>query len=218
MYWAPDHEERLADCWRPLSTLAASALVAMISSRSATGGVSNSGEAGDRRDCQRRTTPAPGPEPEACARVDILRVIGRPRPLQLSGHGSGVLGGVGSLEGRRPSSPAKPSGGRVATGRPLAYTYTGAGVRVGRCQERRLLQGSRLRFPIRERCVPRREPDRRSGPTLGLREDRYRLLGAIEGRVFVLIYTMRGSAIRIISARKANSKEVREYEQNTSEG
>ena len=40
----------------------------------------------------------------------------------------------------------------------------------------------------------------------------------IEGRVFVLIYTIRGSAIRIISARKANSKEIREYEQNTREG
>ena len=49
-------------------------------------------------------------------------------------------------------------------------------------------------------------------------EDRYRLLGEIEGRVFVLIYTIRGSAIRIISARKANSKEVREYEQSTREG
>ena len=46
-------------------------------------------------------------------------------------------------------------------------------------------------------------------------EDRYRLLGAIEGRVFVVIYTMRGSAMRIISARKANGREVREYEQNT---
>ena len=46
-------------------------------------------------------------------------------------------------------------------------------------------------------------------------EDRYRLLGAIEGRVVVVIYTVRGSAIRIISARKASAKEVREYEQNT---
>ena len=45
-------------------------------------------------------------------------------------------------------------------------------------------------------------------------EDRYRLLGAIERRVLVLIYTMRGSAIRIISARKANRKEVREYERD----
>ena len=46
-------------------------------------------------------------------------------------------------------------------------------------------------------------------------EDRYRLLGAIEGRVFAVIYTMRASAIRIVSARKANGREVREYEQNT---
>ncbi len=48
-------------------------------------------------------------------------------------------------------------------------------------------------------------------------EDRYRLLGAVEGRVFVVIYTIRGSTIRIISARKANRREVREYEQNTVE-
>ena len=46
-------------------------------------------------------------------------------------------------------------------------------------------------------------------------EDRYRLLGAVEGRVFVVIYAMRGSTIRIISARKANRREVREYERNT---
>ena len=46
-------------------------------------------------------------------------------------------------------------------------------------------------------------------------EDRYRLLGAVESRVFVVIYTMRNAAIRIISARKANRREVREYEQNT---
>lgn len=46
------------------------------------------------------------------------------------------------------------------------------------------------------------------------REDRYRLLGGIEGRVFVLIYMMRGSTIRLISARKANKKEVQEYEQD----
>ena len=45
-------------------------------------------------------------------------------------------------------------------------------------------------------------------------EHRYRLLGAIGGRVFVVIYTMRGSAMRIISACKANGREVREYEQN----
>ncbi|MCY3821057.1 MAG: BrnT family toxin, partial [Gammaproteobacteria bacterium] len=46
-------------------------------------------------------------------------------------------------------------------------------------------------------------------------EDRYRLLGAVEGRVFVVIYTMRHSRIRIISAGNANRREVREYERNT---
>ena len=46
-------------------------------------------------------------------------------------------------------------------------------------------------------------------------ENRYRLLGAVDDRVFVVVYTMRGSNIRIISARKANRREVREYEHNT---
>ena len=46
-------------------------------------------------------------------------------------------------------------------------------------------------------------------------EDRYRLLGTIEDRVFVVIYTMRGPVVRIISARKANARETREYERNT---
>ncbi len=42
-------------------------------------------------------------------------------------------------------------------------------------------------------------------------EDRYRALGMIEERVYVVVYTVRGSAIRIISARKANAKEVGDY-------
>ncbi len=47
-------------------------------------------------------------------------------------------------------------------------------------------------------------------------EDRYRLLGTIEGRIFVVVFTVRNSAIRVISARKANKREVWEYEKNTS--
>ena len=43
-------------------------------------------------------------------------------------------------------------------------------------------------------------------------EDRYQLLGSIEGRVFFVAYTMRGHRTRIISARKANRREVSEYE------
>ena len=49
-------------------------------------------------------------------------------------------------------------------------------------------------------------------------EDRYQLLGTIERRVFVLVYTARGEVIRIISARKANQREVEDYENSTREG
>lgn len=47
-------------------------------------------------------------------------------------------------------------------------------------------------------------------------EDRFRALGAIEGRVFVVVYTKRDSVIRIISARRANRREVRRYEESHS--
>lgn len=46
-------------------------------------------------------------------------------------------------------------------------------------------------------------------------EDRYRLLGMIDGRAYVVIYTVRVSVIRIISARKANTREIAKYEYNT---
>jgi len=43
-------------------------------------------------------------------------------------------------------------------------------------------------------------------------EDRYQVLGAVEGRVFFVAYTLRGQTIRIISSRKANRREVHAYE------
>lgn len=48
-------------------------------------------------------------------------------------------------------------------------------------------------------------------------EPRFRLTGKIESRLFVVIYTLRKDSIRIISARKANSREVRQYENRTNE-
>jgi uncharacterized DUF497 family protein len=42
-------------------------------------------------------------------------------------------------------------------------------------------------------------------------------MGKIDGRVFVVVYTFRLDAIRIISARKANQREVTDYEKCTSE-
>jgi uncharacterized DUF497 family protein len=42
-------------------------------------------------------------------------------------------------------------------------------------------------------------------------EQRYRLMGRIQGRLFVLVYTLRNGVIRIISARKANQREIKRY-------
>lgn len=42
-------------------------------------------------------------------------------------------------------------------------------------------------------------------------EPRHRVLGQIEGQVFLVVCTPRGEAFRLISARKANAKEVARY-------
>jgi hypothetical protein len=42
-------------------------------------------------------------------------------------------------------------------------------------------------------------------------EDRYVVLGMVDGRVLYVAYTMRGDAIRIISARGAEPNERRRY-------
>lgn len=47
-------------------------------------------------------------------------------------------------------------------------------------------------------------------------EDRYQVLGKIDGRLFVVVYTPRYYWTRIFSARKANQREVRRYENRTS--
>lgn len=46
-------------------------------------------------------------------------------------------------------------------------------------------------------------------------EARYQLTGSIDGRLFVVVYTPRHDAMRIISARKANQREVKQYEDRT---
>lgn len=44
-------------------------------------------------------------------------------------------------------------------------------------------------------------------------EERRLTLGIIEGRVFAVAYTPRGEMIRLISARKASSRERRQYDE-----
>jgi len=46
-------------------------------------------------------------------------------------------------------------------------------------------------------------------------EDRYHLTGMIDQRLFVVFYTPRHDAMRVISARKANQREVKHYENST---
>lgn len=42
-------------------------------------------------------------------------------------------------------------------------------------------------------------------------EERWVTLGEMRGRVFAVVYTMRGDVLRIISARKANEREQEKY-------
>lgn len=46
-------------------------------------------------------------------------------------------------------------------------------------------------------------------------ETRYFALGHIGSRLHALVYTLRGDAVRVISLRKANSREVQHYEQKS---
>lgn len=43
-------------------------------------------------------------------------------------------------------------------------------------------------------------------------EERHRLRGYIDGRLYVVTYTLRQGAIRIISAHKANHREINRHE------
>lgn len=45
------------------------------------------------------------------------------------------------------------------------------------------------------------------------REERRLAFGEIEGRLFAIAYTPRGKGIRLISARKANERERRKYDE-----
>ena len=42
-------------------------------------------------------------------------------------------------------------------------------------------------------------------------EDRRKVVGVIEGRLFTVVYTRRDDVIRLISARRANEQETRRY-------
>lgn len=43
-------------------------------------------------------------------------------------------------------------------------------------------------------------------------EDRYQAVGFIDNRLFVVVFTIRGDDIRVISLRKANNREQKRYD------
>ncbi|WP_044561484.1 BrnT family toxin [Azospirillum sp. B4] len=45
-------------------------------------------------------------------------------------------------------------------------------------------------------------------------ETRYEAIGPLNGRVCVLVFTVRDQVVRVISLRKANSREVKRYAQH----
>ncbi|VVE46137.1 BrnT family toxin [Pandoraea terrigena] len=47
------------------------------------------------------------------------------------------------------------------------------------------------------------------------KEERFIALGLIGDRVHVMVFTVRGEAIRVISLRKANRREVKRYDDET---
>jgi len=53
------------------------------------------------------------------------------------------------------------------------------------------------------------DPDRR----YAYGEDRFQALGQINGRMHLLVFTVRGDVLRVISLRKANPKEVKRYDE-----
>jgi len=63
------------------------------------------------------------------------------------------------------------------------------------------------------------DPDRvvQADPRHSYGEECFQVMGRIEQCLFVIVDTPRRDAIRIISARKANQREVRDYENRTRE-
>ncbi|MYE83767.1 MAG: BrnT family toxin [Boseongicola sp. SB0673_bin_14] len=78
------------------------------------------------------------------------------------------------------------------------------------CFQRR---GFDFAYAVRAFLDPKRTVARDTRRDYG--EDRYKLVGTIKGRAYVIVYTMRGSTVRIISARKAGRKEVAKHGHDT---
>ncbi len=84
------------------------------------------------------------------------------------------------------------------------------GVKSERCFTQR---GFDFAYAARAFSDPKRVVDADTRRNYG--EERYQMMGMVERRLFVLVYTPRHDALRIISVRKANRREVKHYENST---
>lgn len=80
-----------------------------------------------------------------------------------------------------------------------------------------MLSGTRVRFRLRRQSLLRPGSHHSADTRHSYGEARYQLTGKIEQRLFVVVYTPKHGAMRIISARKANQREVKHYEDSTRE-
>lgn len=46
-------------------------------------------------------------------------------------------------------------------------------------------------------------------------EERYKAVGLIDGKLYVAVHILRGAAIRLISVRRSNASEQRDYDRNS---
>ena len=53
-------------------------------------------------------------------------------------------------------------------------------------------------------------------PTIreGDEEDRFKLIGMVDGKLYTVIHVWRGTAVRFLSVRRSNASEQREYDRN----
>lgn len=47
-------------------------------------------------------------------------------------------------------------------------------------------------------------------------EDRYKAVGMVDGRLFTSVYVFRGEGVRLISVRRSNAGEQRDYDRDSS--
>ena len=62
------------------------------------------------------------------------------------------------------------------------------------------------------------DPERQIVPSIRPidREDRYKAVGTVDGKLYTAVYVLRGDLVRMISVRRSNAGERRDYDRDSS--